>query len=154
MKWHSPKALGAAITWCRLSVNRTATCKQHTDEGGSSCSTYCKTVHRRERSSLRESLLCVWLRGMGFGKHWEKGAMVKEMLFHVFTAGFTSRSARQTVLVWGMFSLILLSMWQHGGQLPAIWCRKWKANYSTWLQPQNNNYICVTSSLIQSKQNA
>lgn len=42
LKWHSEKAWGAATPYCCLSGNHTATCKQHTDEGGSSCSTYHK----------------------------------------------------------------------------------------------------------------
>lgn len=59
LKWHSQKACGAAITCRCLSVNHTATCKQqHTDEGGSSCSTYGKFVMERTLL-LGEPMLCL-----------------------------------------------------------------------------------------------
>ena len=62
-EWHSQKACSAAITCCCLPVNHAATCKQHTDEGGSSKGTY-GVFFDEGTSSLWEGECCALLQRM------------------------------------------------------------------------------------------
>lgn len=73
---------------CYLSLNRTATCKQHTD-GGASVVQHLRWVHDRAKC-LWESHRCAWHRGMWGGN--------KRKLVPGFTARLM-RSARTTAPV-------------------------------------------------------